>query len=407
MKKIAMLTATFPHGDGEQFIESEVKYWSNSSEFELTIFPSLSKNENSRNVPNSIYINNALTVKKSIFSKLRAICKALFSIVFLKEIGYLIRENKLQFTALKQALIELAAANHFADVLEPHFKKNNTKIIYSYWNNPQSYGAILLKRRGVVDKVVSRCHGYDVYVDRRELEYMPLKWQFINEFNTLFVICSSQINYFQEYYNASKNQISLSRLGVEIPKNSSLTSPNNFLHILSVSYCVAVKRIDFIIEVLAVFYKLNPSINIRWTHIGDGLLKTKLEEHAQNKLKGINYSFLGQLSNVEVQEYYQNNCVDLFINTSESEGVPVSIMEAMSYGVPVIAPDVGGVSELLCPESCYLVKDINVLRGFINGVSELHINCKLTINRRLCMNKINKTYNREKNYSQFIRIVSD
>ena len=37
----------------------------------------------------------------------------------------------------------------------------------------------------------------------------------------------------------------------------------------------------------------------------------------------------------------------LFINTSESEGIPVSIMEALSFGIPVIAPDIGGISEII------------------------------------------------------------
>jgi glycosyltransferase involved in cell wall biosynthesis len=39
--------------------------------------------------------------------------------------------------------------------------------------------------------------------------------------------------------------------------------------------------------------------------------------------------------------------VDLFINTSYTEGVPVSIMEAQSFGIPVIATDTGGVRELV------------------------------------------------------------
>jgi glycosyltransferase involved in cell wall biosynthesis len=39
--------------------------------------------------------------------------------------------------------------------------------------------------------------------------------------------------------------------------------------------------------------------------------------------------------------------VDLFINSSESEGLPVSIMEAFAFSVPVIAPDVGGIREIV------------------------------------------------------------
>jgi len=44
----------------------------------------------------------------------------------------------------------------------------------------------------------------------------------------------------------------------------------------------------------------------------------------------------------DVLNYYASNPVDVFINTSSSEGLPVSIMEAMSFGIPVIATNVGG-----------------------------------------------------------------
>ena len=56
---------------------------------------------------------------------------------------------------------------------------------------------------------------------------------------------------------------------------------------------------------------------------------------------------MGQVSNREVISYYMNNHVNLFINVSESEGIPVSIMEAISFGIPVIATDVGGTSEIV------------------------------------------------------------
>lgn len=38
---------------------------------------------------------------------------------------------------------------------------------------------------------------------------------------------------------------------------------------------------------------------------------------------------------------------DLFLNISESEGVPFSIMEALSAGIPVMATDVGGTAEII------------------------------------------------------------
>ena len=44
---------------------------------------------------------------------------------------------------------------------------------------------------------------------------------------------------------------------------------------------------------------------------------------------------------------YQNTPADLFVHTSSSEGLPFVIMEALSCGLPVLATDVGGVSELV------------------------------------------------------------
>ena len=45
-------------------------------------------------------------------------------------------------------------------------------------------------------------------------------------------------------------------------------------------------------------------------------------------------------------ELYKEKPFDIFLNVSSSEGLPVSIMEAISFGMPVIATDVGGTSEI-------------------------------------------------------------
>jgi glycosyltransferase involved in cell wall biosynthesis len=44
-------------------------------------------------------------------------------------------------------------------------------------------------------------------------------------------------------------------------------------------------------------------------------------------------------------EFYKG--LDLYLNTSLHEGIPISILEAMSYGIPIIAPNVGGLEEIL------------------------------------------------------------
>ena len=58
-------------------------------------------------------------------------------------------------------------------------------------------------------------------------------------------------------------------------------------------------------------------------------------------------TFMGYVPNVEIMQFMEESNVDVFINLSTSEGVPVSIMEAQSYGIPVIATNVGGTGEII------------------------------------------------------------
>jgi colanic acid/amylovoran biosynthesis glycosyltransferase len=57
--------------------------------------------------------------------------------------------------------------------------------------------------------------------------------------------------------------------------------------------------------------------------------------------------FLGTRGNEEILAYYHSNDISAFVNVSSSEGIPVSIMEACSFGLPVIATAVGGTPEIV------------------------------------------------------------
>ena len=84
-----------------------------------------------------------------------------------------------------------------------------------------------------------------------------------------------------------------------------------------------------------------------WHHVGDGVLRNELTELTSKLNVTDKFIFEGLIDSTKILDYYTDRNIDLFVNVSESEGVPFSIMESFSVGIPVIATDVGGTSEIV------------------------------------------------------------
>ena len=75
--------------------------------------------------------------------------------------------------------------------------------------------------------------------------------------------------------------------------------------------------------------------------MGDGELRQEYE--AQSKAELLHIKFTGWVDNVD--EHYQN--ADLLLSVSDSEGTPITFMEAASFGCPIISTNVGSVADLV------------------------------------------------------------
>jgi glycosyltransferase involved in cell wall biosynthesis len=407
MTNIAFLTIAFPFEGGEQFIENEINIWGEalSSNHSLTVLP-LFESDKVRNIPNNINLNTILSQKNKAFIKLHHSIKTLFSSILWKELTFLIQNRALNYATFLTASKCVVNVLMIETLLTSVVRKYDIDTVYCYWNDYQAYASLLLKRKGVIKKVYSRCHNYDLYEERRPMSYMPFKRQVINELDRLFVICDSARTYAETRYGVKPEILNVSRLGVNIPNSMCPTSDRGRLNLLSLSYCVKVKRVDKIIDAIKIFAKNNPSIAVVWTHVGGGAMKDELYKYATEALSplGVNVEFAGELKNKEVLNLFETHEFDLFINTSEFEGVPVSIMEAMSYGVPVIAPDVGGISEILDVENnaCILVPEAGLVECFAAAISKLSKICKEPGIRQICREKIKSHFNSAANYSELM-----
>ena len=119
------------------------------------------------------------------------------------------------------------------------------------------------------------------------------------------------------------------------PKNQ--LAPKETVKILMVARFDAPKKHLELLEALSLIKELN------WQMIfaGDGRLKEQAAQYVQEQNLEHKVTFLGNHSNVS--ELLID--ADIFVLTSSWEGLPLSVLEAMSHGLPIIASNVGGVKE--------------------------------------------------------------
>jgi len=229
-------------------------------------------------------------------------------------------------------------------------------IFYTYWFDYVTLGLCYAKKTYPDMIVISRTHGADLYSERHSPPYIPFQGFLIKTINHLYTASEHGREYLIQKYPQFHTKIDVSYLGVPDPEYTTLPSSDGIFRILSCSSLVPIKRVDRIIDVLALIGKQNPNKQYFWTHIGGGPLFEVLKLQSQLKFpSNVKYEYKGNIENYEVLNYYHNHCVDLFINTSDSEGTPVSIQEAQSFGVPVLATAVGGNSEIVNNINGFLV----------------------------------------------------
>ena len=85
--------------------------------------------------------------------------------------------------------------------------------------------------------------------------------------------------------------------------------------------------------------------------IGDGQDRAMLERYCQERGLTGQVVFTGYQK--DVAKYYQ--ILDLLVLPSRSEGLPNAVLEAMSFGIPILATNVGGVPEIIRDDNGVLV----------------------------------------------------
>jgi len=339
----------YPFGHHETFLDMELLYLAQKFD-EIVISPNLS-GSNSRSVPENVIIDTSMSLKQ--MGKLRYFIRAIFSIspLLFKEIM-----NNLKFYVFPKAIWRSLSYMEEASRIQRYLNNLNkagelkleNTIFYTYWLRGQALGVSLFKEKFPELVFVSRAHGGDLYEERYQPPYLPFRKNIIQSLDKLFVISEDGLKYIRKKNEDLDIPVIVSHLGVEDPGVVTETSSENCISLLSCSSILPIKRLELLVCSLREFAMREDNLNITWNHLGDGLLIKTIQKLAKQELaENVSWKIHGQLSHKEVLAFYKNNPIDVFLNLSSSEGISVAIMEAQSFGVPVIATAVGGTPEIV------------------------------------------------------------
>ncbi len=298
--------------------------------------------------------------------------------------------TRLKYLSFPRKTFPRAIQKSISYTLLSHLEAFSPDIVHVHWLYPDGLAIPALKKVGY--KVILTIHGSDWYqsinkphfrsiiseifenVDRVLYSGPKLKIDIENEFPML----SAKSDIIYNMVDARKYTVPSKAKRVE--KRTKLGWDDSKVHALTVASIREEKGIDLLLDAIID----NPELKNTIFHIIGNYENTEYSKEIEKKLEQ------GRFQNIQVHptvspdeliDYYFS--ADYYILPSRREGFNVSILEAASCGLPVVATDVGGSKEikdagLIIPKGDHLVKYIELMNNRFSGYSAKEIHSYIT-----------------------------
>lgn len=272
--------------------------------------------------------------------------------------------NKLDYICPPKIISKIPIINIFTKLfLMLYFgKKNRSKIVIGYYLLP--HGILSFITSKILKIPCCICIIGDIY-----------KHSTIPFIGKLLIKILKKTDYITVTGNKSRNFL----IAKDIPKEKIHILPNTIdierfkpiinekkYDIISLGRLSQEKRLDILLRIIS---KLNQSgLALRVGIVGEGEEKENLISLSKKLGLEKNVDFIGFRKDVE--KYYQNT--KIFILTSEREGLPLTIVEAMSCGIPVISSNVGDIEDIIDDgKNSFLIKQFDDIDSYVDRIVKL------------------------------------
>ena len=245
---------------------------------------------------------------------------------------HVVDEREMSFFNILLTIRRILSKQPF-DVIHSHRYKENIlaylisrsigglKLIATQHGMPEGYGG----KTGLRHRIISKLNSFVLS----------------RYFNKVVGVCQDIRNAFIKQYGFQEDKVIVIHNGIDIP-NFPLNKPHGETFVVGSSgRLFSVKDYPLMVEIAkAVLEKTN---RVSFKLAGEGPERSKLQALIQKN--GLNSAFELKGHLEDISAFYQE--LDLYLNTSFHEGLPMSVLEAMAHGLPVVGPRVGGLREIV------------------------------------------------------------
>jgi glycosyltransferase involved in cell wall biosynthesis len=383
MKKVLYLfSANYPYGQGETFVHTELPFL--KKEFDAVRIYPFAAAQNTRDVPAGCEVKEIIN-GRTRFSAGAVLRRNFFLSLRIMAIEFFHNRRKIYFLSRLRYFLNLVLrAIYDADLIAGELRSNENVAFYSTWLNDWALALAVLRIQKKIPAFTVRCGGYDIYDERHEGNYLPFRYFVYSQAREIL-----PNSYMGEAYLKNKGmfrgKISTSYLGTMDHGLNPFDAGKTFT-IVSCSALIPLKRVHLIIDILA-----RLTFPIRWVHFGTGPLMSEITALAKALPANVEAELRGGVTNAEIFGFYKKESVNLFVTTSETEGLPITIQEAASFGIPILATNVGGIPELVGPETGILID---------KAFDPVQVSQKIDVMRTSAMNSMEFRYGVRRNWEQ-------